>query len=166
MKAIFFNVPVKLRIAMQDAIEKALPNSQYEVSEGNVQWYQHINPNQRVDFLHCDLVVVEGERCALWGDHYALALKMLQDSGIKPTLYETSNHCLKWHETLASYMENRASYEEALKHCRKTQGNPHYYKALRGLALQAERLERYPARVHAELTISQLNKVREVLSLI
>ena len=165
MLALFCGVPTELRIAMESAIAHQLGNSQYEDSQGNVQWYQHVNPNQAVRFFG-HTVTVEGERCALWGDHHSVAMKMLKDSGIEPTIYETSDMRLKWHETLSSYMEKRASYEDALKHCQKTGSNPRYYKALAGLALQAERLQMYPERVYAELIDHQLKRVREVLPLI
>ena len=165
MLALFCGVPKALCTAMAESIAHQLGNSQYEDSEGGVCWYQHVNKNQAVRFLG-HTVTVEGERCALWGDHHAEALRMLEQSGIEPTVYETSDRRLKWYETLRDFMYKRAPYEVALKHCRETQGNPHYYKSLRGLALQAERLQLFPERVYAELIDRQLKQVREVLPLI
>ena len=149
---------------MAESVAWQLGNSQYVDSKGETCWYQHVNENQWVLF-EGSTVTVEGERCALWGDHNARALEMLKESGIKPTTYETSDSRLQWHETLAGYMETRASYEEASRYCKEKKTSPKYYRALRELALQAERLKQYPERVHAELTLSQLKQVREVLSL-
>jgi len=166
MKVIFTDVPVALRVLISQSIQEGLANSQYEGQEGDTCWYQHVNQNQTVEVFG-STVIVEGERCALWGDHNAKAMHALSISGLKPSEYHTSDPRLQWHETLSSYMEGpRASYEEAIKHCRETERNPRYYKALEEAWEDAERLRQYPLRASAEMDKQQLERAREVLPLI
>jgi len=165
MKVVFTGVSQGLCNSIKESIAEGLANCQYEDRDGVVRFYQHVNTNQSVTF-NGSTVVVEGERCALWGDHHAQALRMLSYSGIEPSKYETSDTRLKWYETLRSFMEGRAPYEMALKHCRETQSNPQYYKALEQAWEDALRLQQYPLRASAEMDKQQLERAREVLALL
>jgi len=104
MKAIFF-VDQQLATKIQSALDADTHRSFYEDRDGVVQWYQHVNQNQRV-LVDGIIVTVEGERCALWGDHNAVAMGLLRDSGAVPASYRTSDARLAWHETLADLHQN------------------------------------------------------------
>ena len=164
MKVIFSGVPDRIIANIKESIAHQLGNSQYEDSEGKVCWYQHVNTNQSVT-VKGSTVTVEGERCALWGDHHYSALKMLKDSGIKPSEYHTSDSRLQWHETLSSYMERRGTYDEALRYSREKETHPIYFKALEQAWEDAERLRQYPLRATAELSTERLQRAREVIAL-
>ena len=113
MKVIFSGVPDRIIADIKESIAHQLGNSQYEDHNAKVCWYQHVNTNQSIE-IRGTTVTVEGERCALWGDHNADAMARLMASGIKPSEYRTSDSRLEWHETLSSYMERRGTYDEAL----------------------------------------------------
>lgn len=100
-----FNVSHDTAGKIADSITVWLPYSQTEDSYGEIQWQQHVNPNQHMLVIGTT-ITVEGERCALWGDHHAEAMSILRDSGAMSTSYETSDYRLKWHETLAD-LHNR-----------------------------------------------------------
>ena len=70
------------------------------ITNGEIQYQQHVNQNQHVLVIGTT-ITVEGERCALWGDHHAESMKLLRDIGAVPTSYQTSDSRLEWHETLA-----------------------------------------------------------------
>ena len=167
MKVIFKDVPASLCHAMAESITHQLFNSisQYEDQCGKVCWYQHINTNQSIE-ISGPTVTVEGERCALWGDHHAEALRMLEQSGIEPSEYHTSDSRLQWHETLSSYMEGpRATFDESLRYCREKETHPMYFKALEEAWKDAERLRQYPLRATAEMSTERLQRAREVITL-
>jgi len=164
MKVVFTDVPEVLCNSIKESIAHQLGNSQYD-QDGKTCWYQHVNPNQHVE-IKGSTVTVEGERCALWGDHHAEALRLLLSSGIKPWVYETSDTRLKWHETLMDYMEGpRASFHEALRYCKEKGLSPTYFKALGGAQADALRLMQYPIRASAEMPQERLQRAREVLAL-
>ena len=95
-----FNVSKETAGKVADSITVRLPYSQTEDSYGEIQWRQHVNPNQHMLVIGTT-ITVEGERCALWGDHHAEAMAILKQSGDVPTSYQTSDVRLQWHETLA-----------------------------------------------------------------
>ena len=103
MKATFL-VGQSLAREVQAVLDAETHRSFYEDGDGVVQWYQHVNQNQRV-LVQGGAVTVEGERCALWADHNAKALALLRDSGAVPASYRTSDTRLAWHETLADLHE-------------------------------------------------------------
>lgn len=165
MKVIFSGVPEVICNNIKESIADALPNHQYYDAEGRVQFFQHVNTNQSVT-VKGSTVTVEGERCALWGDHNAGAMARLMASGIKPTIYETSDMRLKWHETLSSYMEGpRATFDESLRYCREKETHPMYFKALQEAWVDAGRLKLYPLRATAEMSTERLQRAREVIAL-
>lgn len=103
MKAIFV-VSKEFGTKIQAALDAEAHRGLYEGDNGDVQWYQHVNQNQRV-LVSERTVTVEGERCALWGDHNATAMALLRDSKVAPVSYHTSDTRLAWHETLADLHE-------------------------------------------------------------
>ena len=165
MKVIFSGVPDRIIANIKESIADALPNHQYYDAEGRAQFFQHVNTNQSVT-VKGTTVTVEGERCALWGDHNAGAMARLMASGIKPSEYHTSDSRLEWHETLAGYMEGpRATFDEALRYCREKKVNPSYCLILKGAHQDAERLKVYPLRASAEMSAERLQRAREVIAL-
>ena len=105
---VIFNVSHEVADRIADSITVQLPYSQTEDSYGETQWRQHVNPNQHV-LVVGTTITVEGERCALWGDHHAEAMGILRDSGAVPTSYQTSDSRLEWHETLADLHQRTLS---------------------------------------------------------
>ena len=164
MKVIFSGVPDRIIANIKGSIAHQLGNSQYEDRCGKVCWYQHVNTNQSIK-VEGSTVTVEGERCALWGDHNAGAMARLMASGIKPSEYHTSDSRLQWHETLSSYMERRGTYDEALRYSREKETHPMYFKALEEAWEDAERLRQYPLRATAEMSAERLQRAREVIAL-
>ena len=166
MKVVFSGVSNALIAIISRSIAKGLGNSQYLNGNNKTCWYQHINTNQSIEIKN-STITVEGERCALWGDHHREAMHTLSISGVEPSEYRTSDSRLRWDETLTGYMEGqRASYDEALRYCREKKLNPTYFYALGGAIADALRLQQYPLRARAEMPFKQLERAREVLALL
>lgn len=165
MKVVFTAVPEALRASISRSIREGLANCQYHDANNVAQFDQYVNPNQSIE-VKGTTVTVEGERCALWGDHNAEAMHALSISGLKPWVYETSDSRLKWDDTLAGYMEGpRASFHEALRYCKEKETHPMYSKALEQAWEDALRLQQYPLRASAEMPTERLQRAREVLAL-
>ena len=165
MKVVFTAVPEALRALILKSIQKGLAVSQYYDADNCVRFYAHINENQSIT-VRGSTVTVEGERCALWGDHNQQAMHALANSGIKPSEYHTSDSRLEWHETLAGYMKKRGTYDEALRYCKEKGLSPSYFYALGGAQADALRLQQYPLRASAEMPTERLQRAREVLALL
>ena len=162
MKVVFSGVSKEICTIISRSIAEGLEM----VSSGDGTLYSYVNPNQSVE-VRGTTVTVEGERCALWGDHHKEAMHTLSISGVEPSEYRTSDSRLRWEETLTGYMEGqRASYDEALRYCREKKLNPTYFYALGGAIADALRLQQYPLRASAEMTFKQLERAREVLALL
>lgn len=131
MKVIFENVPEEII---------TLANECNEDFEGE-QHYQHVNKNQRVT-VNGSSLIIEGERCALWGDSFSILLDELTQSGQQPTTYETSDSRLKWSEDLSQYLSTRATPAEVLDEMRKRPQGTAWYCAADILATYAK--ERMP----------------------
>ena len=105
---VIFNVSHDVANRIADSITVRLPYSQTEDSFGEIQWRTCVNPNQHM-LIVGTTITVEGERCALWGDHHAEAMRILRDIGAMSTSYETSDYRLKWYETLADLHQRTLS---------------------------------------------------------
>lgn len=107
----------------------------------DAEMHQSYNPNQRAALVGTTLTI-EGERCALWGDDLAPLMAHLRAIGEQPTAYKTADARLYWHETLASYLETRASPAEVLDAVKAFgQNRTSVYCAASALAEKAERCQ-------------------------
>lgn len=79
--------------------------------EGGRQW-PHVNYNQSIRLVETSpgvhTLIIEGERCALWGDQHGPLMKALKDEGFEPLVYETTDPTLEWWDTKAGQFERIA----------------------------------------------------------
>lgn len=71
----------------------------------------HRNPAQSL-WVESGMLVIEGERNALWNDELQGVMEALEASGAVPETYETSDTRLTPYETLWDYIYNRGTYGE------------------------------------------------------
>lgn len=69
------------------------------------------NANQLM-WMEKGMLVIEGERNALWNDELQGVMEALRESGAVPETYETSDTRLTPYETLWDYIYNRGGYAE------------------------------------------------------